>query len=252
MADLATRQRAFHAIVTGAAPLASARKLVDAGGVAPEDRMRVYAHAYVQRIREVIAADFPKVAAVLGDERFAAAVGMYLRAHPPRHWSLREAGDRLATFFAGDPAWPAWLADLARIERARVEAFDAGDAAPLSIAELARLPVEAFTELRLTLVPSAQLIPLAHPADDVWSAIEDGAGWATPLPSPRRVLVWRRDVTVVHRTLADDEAGLLAALAAGATFADACAACAAHPEPASRAFALVSTALDAGVLARTA
>jgi hypothetical protein len=194
--------------------------------------------------------DFPKLHAVLGHDRFAAMVRMYLRARPPRHWSLREAGDRLADFLAGADAWEPWLADLARLERARVEAFDGGDAAVASREDLAGLPPEAFLELRLRFVPSAQLVALTHAADVVWSDVEEARPWNAAAAHPRRVLVWRRGTTVFHRTLAGDEAALLAFLAEGRTFAEACEAMAADPDPAARALAAILTALDGGVFRR--
>jgi hypothetical protein len=247
MADLAAMQQAFLAIVVGAAPPGAADGLVDAGRTDVATRMRVYAHAYVERIGAALASDFPKLQAVLGHERFAALVRAYLRACPPRHWTLRDAGDRLADFLATDETWEPWLAELARLERARVEAFDAADAPVAARQELAGVPPEGFLELRLALVPSAQLVGLRHAADQVWSDVEDGAPWSPPTASVRPVMVWRRGLTVVHRTLADDEARFLATLAGGGRLADACEAMAAHPDPVARALEVLLDALDGGL-----
>lgn len=247
MASLAAMQRAFLDVVAGAVPPGAAEGLIEAGRTDVATRMRVYAHAYVERIGAALASDFPKLQAVLEHERFAALVRAYLRACPPRHWSLRDAGDRLANFLATDETWETWLADLARLERARVEAFDAADAPVAAREALSRVPPEGFLELRLALVPSAQLVGLRHAADQVWSDIEDGAPWSPPAASARNVIVWRRGLTVVHRTLADDEATFLATLASGGRLADACEAMAAHPDPAARALAVLLDALDGGL-----
>ncbi len=246
MADLAAMQQAFLAIVVGASPPGAADGLIEAGRTDVATRMRVYAHAYVERIGAALASDFPKVQAVLAHERFAALVRRYLRACPPRHWTLRDAGDRLADFLATDEAHEPWLADLARLERARVEAFDAAEARTASREDLAGLPPEAFLDLRLALVPSAQLVALGHAADQVWSELEDGLPWSPPTASPRRVMVWRRGLTVVHRTLADDEAAFLASLAAGNRLTDACEALTDHRDPAARALEVLLAALDGG------
>jgi hypothetical protein len=61
--------------------------------------------------------------------------------------------------------------------------------------------------------------------------------------------VWRRDVTVVHRTLDADEARVLPAPAAGTTFATACDRLEDQPAPAERALALLVRWLDAAILA---
>jgi hypothetical protein len=239
--------RGFFAAVTGAAPLDSARALVEDAGVAAVDRLRVYAHAYTARIGDVLAIDYPKLDAVLGSIR--ALVGPYLRAHPPAHPSLREVGGPLAEFLAGRGE-PAHVVDLARLERARVEAFDGGaDVEPLRRARLAALGPDAFVGLRLQLVPSCRLVRLTSNADDWWDAIEDGRAPPPAAPAARTVLVWRRDVTVVHRTLEPDEAVVIAALAAGTTFAAACERFAEHAAPAERALELLLRWVDGRILA---
>jgi len=246
MTLLPEQLRRFHAAVTGAAPLESARGLVDDGAVDAITRLHVYAHAYTARIANVLVGDYPKLDHVLGSIR--ALVADYLRAHPPAHPSLREVGQHLAQFLA-DRGDPAQAVDLARLERARVEVFDGPDASPLGRAELAALDVETFPSLPLRLVPSSRLVELATNADDVWDAIEDGR---TPLPdaaaAPRTVLVWRRELTVVHRTLDPDEASVVRRLVAGTSFAQACDLLADHPEPAERALELLLRWLDAAIL----
>jgi len=223
---------AFHAAVVDG---------VDAPGLVVDDgaraRLAVYAHAYIARIAGVLAADYPKLQAWLGAEAFAALVGPYLRAHPTRHPSLREAGVHLPAFLDGAPA------DLARLERARTEVFDGPDAAPLAREAIAALAPDAFPALSLRLVPASAVVELATTADEVWSAVEDGAAAPAVRPEPRTVLVWRRDLAVVHRTLDADEAPAIRRIAAGACFADVCEQLA--PE---RALALLVRWLDAAIL----
>jgi len=221
VADLAALQRAFHAACTGAAPLASALPLVREDGVSPARRLRVYAHAYWSRIAGALAADFPKLRALLGAEAWDALVLPYLRAYPTRHPSLREAGAELATFFAD--RGEAGHADLARLERARTVVFDGPDGAgPLSRDQVIARPPEALPELALRLVPASALVELSTAADLVWDALEDGRPPPAAAPGPRTVLVWRRDLTVIHRTLEPDEAAALRCVQRGASFAEVC------------------------------
>jgi hypothetical protein len=104
--------------------------------------------------------------------------------------------------------------------------------------------------LRLPLVPTAQLVKLHTIADEVWTAIEneqpvpEAQPEADAAAAPRTLLVWRREITVYHRTLADDEAEVLRALAGGATFGEACEILIHHEEPAQRALQIILTALD--------
>lgn len=264
-ADLAALQRAFHDACTGAAPLASAAALVRADGIDPVQRLRVYAHAYWARIAAALAEDFPKLRAHLGAEAFDALVVPYLRAHPTRDPSLREAGQHLARFL--DEQGRSEAADLARLERARTEVFDGEDAAPMSRDDAAALAPEEFPHLPLRLVPASALVELSTGADELWDAIEAGRPAPAAAAGPRAVLVWRRDLVVIHRTLDPDEAAALRRVRAGARFEDVragarfedvCEALAgAGPDPgpgpaevAERALALLLRWLDAAALTR--
>jgi hypothetical protein len=215
MADLATLQRQFYDRVTAGEPT---------DGLIASGDLEIYAVMYASRLRDALAEDYPKLRAALGHERFAALADDYLRAHPPRSFTLRDAGQRLADHLRAGTvasAWPAWAADLAALERARVEVFDGPDAAPLAHAGVVALG-DQLPELVLAWIPSSMVVPLAWAVDDLWSAIEDGQPSAAPACEARIVRVWRRDVSVLHRTLDADEAELARDLAIGARFADAC------------------------------
>jgi Putative DNA-binding domain len=256
--SLAELQRRFHDAVTGDAIPSHALEVVREDGVSQHRRLEVYANAYRIRILDAIAVEYPKIAAALPPEQFAELCRAYLAVHPTSRPSLREAAQHLSSFLAagGWPKAPPWLADLAALERARTEAFDGPDARPLQRDDLANIPPEEIAFLRLPLVPTGALLQLHSIADEVWSALEaDPAtkpdltpGDDTPV-APRTVLVWRRDIIVIHRTLADDEAQVLRALADGASFADACEVLVEHPEPAQRALEIILTALDGAAFA---
>jgi hypothetical protein len=252
MIRLGHLQRRFHDAITGRVPLATACDLVRDDGVPPLDRLQVYAHAYFVRIRDALAAEYPKLAAVLGADDFTTLVARYLDAYPTRHPSLRDAGLRLPGFLSADEgarAGARWHGDLARLERARTEVFDGPDAVPLRRSDLAALAPEDFPGLRLRLVPSSALVPIETNADDVWSAIEDDATLPFRTTASRTVLVWRRAPAVVHRTVGADEGQLLPALRHGASFAELCAGLVGRPDAVDRALALVLTWIDAEVLA---
>lgn len=252
MTRLAALQRTFHDAVTGRASLATARDLVRDDGIQPLDRLQVYAHAYFVRIRDALAAEYPKLAAVLGADGFTALVSRYLESHPTRHPSLRDAGVLLPRFLVEEDGWRVgslWQADLARLERARTEVFDGPDATPLWRGDLAALAPEEFPALLLRLVPSSAVVPMESNADEVWSAIEDDTTMPFGVSGPRTVLVWRRELAVIHRTLGEDEAHLVDCLREGTTFAELCAALIDRPDTVDRALALVLAWLDAEILA---
>jgi len=254
MTRLAALQRQFHDAITGRSSLATAQGLVRDDGIQPLDRLQVYAHAYFVRIRDALAAEYPKLAAVLGDDGFTALVARYLDSYPTRHPSLRDAGMLLPRFLSEEHGWRVgalWQADLAKLERARTEVFDGPDALPLRRFDLAALAPEAFPGLLLRLVPSSAVVPIASNADEVWSAIEDGTTVPFTAAGPRILLAWRRELAVIHRTLGEDEGHLVKRLRDGVTFAELCAGLMDRSDAVDHALTLVLGWLDAEILAST-
>jgi hypothetical protein len=172
------------------------------------DRVDVYADMYFYRLRDCLAEDFPRLAAVLGEVDFHNLVTDYLLAHPSRHWSLRELGRALPDFVAGRE-----LAGLAALEWARVDVFDAADVEPATRDGLVALGAEA----RLWLVPAARLLRLDRSTLRAWKGEPSDA-----TQGECAVRVWRRDFRVYHCAIEADEERCLRALAAvdGATLAE--------------------------------
>lgn len=210
MAELAAIQRTFYARVTSGG---------DTDAIVASGDLGIYTRMYESRLHDTLAADYPKVRTVLGDDGFAEMVMHYLEAHPPRSYTLRDAGLELPGFLAATTATS--VAELARLERARIEAFDAPDASPLCEDEVVALDL-GLPELELRLVPSSVVITLAWAVDDMWSAIDDGEPSLDASKTARTVLVWRRGIVVLHRTLELDEAEIVPRLATGIAFAEVC------------------------------
>jgi hypothetical protein len=169
---------------------------------------------YYLRLREALAAYFPKTASALGD-RFDAVAREYLSRHPSRHPSLRHLGDRLPEFLEGAPV-DEWMTDLARLELARLNVFDAVDEPLMSRAHLATLPPDGFAALPIELVAAHQLMTLD------WDATRLFADHTDAEPGPCSVLVGRRGVSVYHRRLDELEAELLPRLVEPTPFANVC------------------------------
>lgn len=199
-------------------------------------RPEVYRYAYRARLRSALAENYPMLLRALGHDRFAALASRYIDAHPPTQASIRWFGHRLPDFVRADAAQlhPA-LADLARMEWALRAAFDAADAATLQAWQLAALPAERWAGLRFVPHPSVQCLPLLWAVEPTWRALEDSEGNADgreapePAASAHTLLVWRRDLETLWRSLAPLEATLLADLAAGCDFGSLCLRCEAAP-----------------------
>ena len=213
--------------------------------LASADRLDVYANMYFYRIRDCLAEDYPKVAAVAGGARFHNLVTDYLLAHPSSFWSLRNVGAKLQDYIREHSLsreFP-FIADLARLEWARIEVFDETDSPSLTREQLTRMAARKVQEQKLRLVPALRLLELAWNIAPVWLEIEEGgatisgagatsaavceaAAWASRKPAainrpaaiPSRLRVWRREYRVLHRSVAEDEMACLKAMArSGAT-----------------------------------
>lgn len=213
MRELATIQRRFCELVT------SGEGVIDRGLLGSSRRLDIYANAYVSRLHDVLADDYPKLRAALGHDAFHDLTATYVRACPPTSFTVRDAGLALSAYLATRNDMPPWAADLAALERARVEVFDRADDAALTRDDLAAVPIEEFPDLELVLVRAAVLVRLRWTVDERWSAIEEGEPEIFPAANERSVLVWRRGLRVVHRTLDPDEAELATLLVDGSSLA---------------------------------
>jgi hypothetical protein len=185
------------------------------------ERLDIYADMYFYRLSDCLAEDFPKLKALLGAVRFHNLVTDYLLAHPPAHFSLRELGRALPDWLDSHPLSRELeaIADLARLEWARVDVFDESDAAPLSRSELLERAAADPAAFRFGLAPATRLLRVAAAVLPVWKGLEEGG---SPEPGACRtrgglqaVMVWRKDLAILHRSLAADEAHCLEALGEG-------------------------------------
>lgn len=217
----------------------------------PAARVQVYADAYFWRLRDVLAENFPRVAAVLGHERFADLVREYLARHPSEHPSLRFLGRELAALIARQPDLPPALADLARLEWARVEVFDAADCEPLTAEALRAIRPEDWPKLRFAPIPALVVLRTTWPAHELWDDVDA----ATLTPRPGHVRVWRaRDDRVYHAPMDAGEGEALERLIAGAPFEAVCRVFDELPPAAAaqQMTALLARWLEDGIVARAA
>jgi len=194
-------------------------------GLDAAQRLDIYANMYFFRILDVLKEDYPATRALLGDVAFHNLITDYLVRHPPAHFSIREAGRQLPELLAGHPAQThhPCVADLARYERDLHDAFDAPDAAALRAAALAAIPQQDWPQLRFALHPSVRLLASQWPVHDLRAAVDRGETAADPDPEATWLCVWRDELVVYHRPIAEDELARLAAITRGATFGEVCA-----------------------------
>ena len=200
-------------------------------------RVQIYADMYLWRLVDALREDYPKLAALIGPERFYALSEAYVREHPSRHQDLGRAGVHLPAFLRAhpDPERPD-LADLAALEWARNEVFFETEVRPASSDPLAELPPEVFLETKLRLVPALRLLTAELDAVALWRALEDGKCAPPPMPGIYAIAVWRSEFDVFHTGLELDEGAALRAAASGDPLSRVCALFEGREDPVRAAF----------------
>ena len=220
-AVLLALQLGFQQHVLGAA---DASELLSGSAERRALGLAIYANAYRGRLLDALADAYVKTRSALGELAFEAAVGAYIDRHPPTMRSLRWYGDTFAEHLrTALPDQPA-MAELARLDWALRKAFDGPGSAVLAAAELAGLPPQAWATLRLTLVPTCELLRFRYNTVAVWQAFDDEEAAPASAESAVEVdwLVWRKALQPHFRSLAPLEAQLLRAMQDGKNFAQAC------------------------------
>jgi len=165
--------------------------------------------------RDALAATYPVVRRLVGDEFFGEMARRYARSHPSRSGDLALYGDRFAELLAGDrdASALAYLADVARLEWACHESFHAAEAPSLDPVALAAVAPQSQGAVRLRLHPCVRLVESEHPVAAIREANQPGRdGTAERDAGTDRVLVHRRDGAVRVRRVSNAEWNLLRAL----------------------------------------
>lgn len=194
-----------------------------------ERRFAVYRNNVTVGLCDALAASFPTVAALVGEDFFYALARDFIRQSPPAGPVLHEYGEGFPAFIAGHAAAGdlPYLPDVARLDWVCLRAYHAADAAPVGIDALAAVPAAALDGLRLSLHPSLALVASDWPVAAIWQAhrTNDPAAALANLPAGGEVaLVLRPHLDVIVRAVAGAAGELIAAVAAGQTLGGALAA----------------------------
>jgi hypothetical protein len=193
--NLAELQRGFRTWLVEASDDA-ARQLT--GGDDPG--LSVYQNNYRGQLVACLQSSFPQTRAFMGDEAFLHAAVAHIDARPPHAWTLDayadHFGETLRTEFPLNPD----VQDLAWIEQSLGTAFVAGDAQPLTLADLGGVD---WDSARLQFTPTLLTTQATTNAADIWWAMQEGKEHpeGEMLAEPHGLQVWRRGYVSCLRTL---------------------------------------------------
>lgn len=193
-------------------------------GSDPSQRFGVYRNNVVVSLIEALAATFPVVEALVGEDFFRDMARVFVRAHPPRSRLLMFYGDEFPAFiegFAPAESLP-YLGDVARLEATRVAACHAADAPALGAKVFARIPAETLEGLRVSFHPSLRLLRSRFAVVSLWAAHQGALDIGAVDPfAAEDALVLRPQLDVLTLRLSPGQAPFLAALQTGLTLAEA-------------------------------
>jgi hypothetical protein len=184
-------------------------------------RFDIYRNNVVAGLIKALADRYPVVRQILWDEAFTAVARDYVIASPPRSPVMLEYGEDFPDFLRsyGDCQARDYLADIAALESARVRAYHAAEAFPISKEKFASFDVELLAHMRLVLHPSVTLLRSRYPVVTAWEMHRSDAAEFIRQWRPEAALIARPYFEVEVKRLSDGSYEFFKALADGGTLA---------------------------------
>jgi uncharacterized protein (UPF0276 family) len=187
-----------------------------------EHRFALYRGNQSATWHKTLAAAYPVVLALVGEEFFGGLARAYGRAQPSDNPDLNHFGARFAAFLRDFPhaAQLPYLPDLAALEWAFHRAHYAPQANGLSAAQLAAIAPDQIEEATFRLHPAVQLLASKWAVVPLWLAHQPGSDVAFPeeMAAPSQALVARPQWQSVVLPLDAAAHAALQILAQGGTF----------------------------------
>jgi len=206
--------------------LSKPKFIINTKKVSAKTRLAIYSYAYRSRLIDALADNFPVLKNYLGCENFEALANAYLDIHPSTNRSIRWFGDQLGNFIASKNEFVAmpYLVELARVEWILTEVFDAPNVPVFQLDEIAKIPPEHWSNMRLFIHPSVKSLSLMWNVDAIWQAITDKLTPAEPKQNEHPVIwiFWRKDLINKFSPLTADEAWAITAVLEEKSFAEIC------------------------------
>ncbi len=222
-------------------------------GINGKKRFAVYRNNVVLGLTAALAANFPAIKRLVGDEFFARMAKIFVSANPPQSRLLAQYGGAFPDFlgrFEPLAAYP-YMPHVARLELAWLAAFHEADAAPLAGEELAGLAPEQLAQTRFIAHPATRLLALPCAAVSIMAANRSSEPVPAIDPAPAEFgLVTRPHLEVHVAHVSASTHAFLTSLLQGKSLGEA-ASCASEQDQAFDLAANLQCMLAAGVFTKT-
>lgn len=182
-------------------------------------RLQLHRHHVARSIGTALAATFPTVVAVVGQEFFDLLARDFMAGTSLEDPVLSRYGEHFDQFVAARQKMHGlpYLADVARLDWALNAAFHSPFEPRLSAAGLADLPRDSLPSMSVRLPAGSSLIGSAWPLDLIWQASQPGASVdeVDLAAGPACLVVFRRCEDAAFAALAPGEAVFIKCLSRG-------------------------------------
>jgi hypothetical protein len=229
LAELQAHFSAYLLAPAGSAPPAALPRGLRDGEAAATERLGVYKNNVYSTLIDALAATFPAVERLVGNEFFRYAAREYIAIHAPRSPMLLGFGHKFPQFLSrfAPAATVPYLPDVAELEFLWLEAYHAPESIGLDAERVSAMLAEPTRGHALRLHPSARLMRSRHPVSRIWelNRSPDEIEGKTRIPSePEHLLIVRPRTTVEVRRVHPGAYAALEAFAARRSLVDAIAA----------------------------
>ncbi|MEX0870505.1 MAG: DNA-binding domain-containing protein [Aquisalimonadaceae bacterium] len=201
------------------------------GDQRPVRRFNVYRNNVHVSLVDALAATYPTVLRLVGEEFFRAMARVFVGHTLPRTPVLIHYGGGFPDFIEQfEPAASVpYLGDVARLDWAWLQAFHAADARPMDPAALARVPGDRLENLLLHPHPSVAVVESNWPVVSFWAANRsDAQTQRLRADGAETALICRPALNVQVARMPPGTARFVAALRTGKTLAEAARTAAQH------------------------
>ena len=173
-----------------------------------------------------LAARYPVVRRLIGDDSFLDVARRFVAMQPPRLPIVQHFGETFPHYLRslGDAASFEYIADIAELEAARARAYHSADATPLDVQAFSLLSAARSDAYGVILHPSVALVASRFPIVTIWRANQtDIAGGKLDRWRPEAALIARPFLDVDVLLLPAGGHAFISALSIGSTIAAAAA-----------------------------
>jgi hypothetical protein len=221
-AELAAGQRSFSRALFEPEHTAEALVQFRGGREQAAHRFDLYRGNLSATWNKTLAAAYPVLQMLVGEDFFGGLTQAYGRAHPSESGDLNQFGAHFARFLDGFPhvADYPYLPDMARLEWALHRAHYGASAEAVGAQQLAAVAPEQLETARLSLHPACHLLSSEWAVVPLWLAHQPGAGTAFPqqMAVPSYGVVLRPHWKTLLQPLEAASHAALAVLAGGGDF----------------------------------